>query len=101
MENWHRLKHRETGEIIYVASLDGENLDVWEAVEIRSNRCPESFETVCKNGVIRKCPKRHRDHKRHAHLNGMTSAQRFDKLMAEIESLKDEVKVLKDALGLE
>lgn len=49
---WHRLKHKRTGEVQVVASLDGYDLDKFDAVPIRANRAPTEFQVVNDDGTM-------------------------------------------------
>lgn len=49
---WHKITHIDTGEIQFVAGLEGIDLDSYEAVALVDDRCPEGLEDVDDDGNI-------------------------------------------------
>lgn len=50
--SWHKLTHKTSGEVQYVASLDGIDLEAWKAVPILADRAPEPWQTVDDTGKM-------------------------------------------------
>lgn len=50
--SWYQIKHRETGEVQYVAGLGGVNLDDHDCIEILDDRPPEGLEQVGADGRL-------------------------------------------------
>jgi hypothetical protein len=50
--SWNKITNVTTGEVQYVASLDGVDLDGWTALAIAEDRCPEPHEEVAEDGTL-------------------------------------------------
>ena len=85
---WHRIEHRKSGEVLIVASLKGYDRREWKAVRVKSNRAPGEFQTINADGSVTTDKERRNETKRKAAILAMDSADRFDRLMTEIEALK-------------
>ena len=52
MAKWHRLEHKQSGEVQIVASLDGIDLDLYVAVPLKGNRAPKEFQVANADGTL-------------------------------------------------
>lgn len=49
---WHRIRHKTSGEVQIVASLDGVDAALFDAVPIIANRSPDEFQDVDDSGAL-------------------------------------------------
>ena len=85
---WYCITNKQTKDVEIVASLRGYDLDQWQVLAIKGNRAPGEFQTVKSDGGVKTDKARKDEARRKASIRAMDSADRFDKLMGEIEALK-------------
>lgn len=92
---WHRLEHKQTGEVVVVASLDGMNMDEWDAVPVAANRAPTEFQVVHPDGTMTtdSAKQEEAEEKREAEQLGFKGiADKLDILQAKLDALDARIK---------
>lgn len=85
---WHRLTHKQTGEVAIVASLAGYDLDQWQVLKLKANRAPGEFQAVQDDGSIATDTALRDAARRRAVIGTTDPIELHEKLLAEIEALK-------------
>lgn len=92
---WHRLEHKQTGEVVVVASLDGMNMDEWNAVPIAADRSPGEFQIVHPDGTMTtdSAKQEEAQEKREAELLGFKGiADKLDVIQAKLDALDQRIR---------
>ncbi len=83
---WHRLRHKGTGAVQVVASLDGIDAARFDVVPIAANRAPDEFQTVNDDGSMTTDTARKSDAQDEAAFRDLTPRQLFRRAVRRAKS---------------